>query len=116
MPTRVFPLVFLIAFPRHSQRPSNNLTFGGSGNDSIHATTVDSAGNIYLVGTTASFDFPLRNAFQAANSGTELIYSVNAGATWTPLANPLVITPRGVGPWPAHPEPLRALGRPSVHN
>jgi hypothetical protein len=40
VPTRVFPLVFLIAFPGHSQRPSNNLTFGGSGNDSINATAV----------------------------------------------------------------------------
>jgi photosystem II stability/assembly factor-like uncharacterized protein len=86
-------LVFLVVFAGHSQRPFNSLIFGGSGNDSINAAAVDSSGNIYVVGTTASFDFPLRNAFQAANSGTELIYSVNAGATWTPLANPLAITP-----------------------
>jgi uncharacterized protein (TIGR03437 family) len=47
----------------------------------------DSAGNIYLVGTTTSFDLPLLNPAQAQNSGTQLLVSTNAGFSWQPLAN-----------------------------
>ncbi|MGB7759307.1 MAG: SBBP repeat-containing protein [Bryobacteraceae bacterium] len=64
-------------------------TVGGSGNDTINAAAVDAAGNIYVTGTTSSFDFPLANAFQGANSGTQLVFSSDAGATWQPLGTPL---------------------------
>ena len=76
---------FLFLFPGFAQRLPTGLRFGGSGNDSINATAVDAAGNIYVVGTTSSFDLPLRNAFQGANSGTQMIFSTDAGASWKPL-------------------------------
>jgi hypothetical protein len=67
---------------------ARSLTFGGSGNDTINAATVDSAGNIYVAGTTSSFDFPLADAYQSANSGTQVVVSSDAGATWQPLGTP----------------------------
>lgn len=44
--------------------------FGGSGDDGISALATDAAGNLYAVGTTASLNFPLRNAPQATNRGS----------------------------------------------
>jgi hypothetical protein len=45
-------------------------TFGGSGSDGISATAVDRAGNVYVVGSTDSLDFPVTSdALQAANPG-----------------------------------------------
>jgi len=88
MPLRVALFVFLILVPGSAQRLRTSVTLGGSGDDSINSAVVDSAGNIYVVGTTSSFDFPLRNAFQSANSGTQLIVSADAGITWTPVGEP----------------------------
>ena len=85
MPLRVILLAWLTIAPGFAQGVRTDLTFGGSGNDGINAAAVDSAGNVYVVGTTFSFDLPLRNAFQGANSGTQLILSTDAGATWKAL-------------------------------
>jgi uncharacterized protein (TIGR03437 family) len=49
---------------------------------------VDAAGNIWVVGTTFSTDLPLLNAFQTINSGTQVVFSTDAGATWNPLSSP----------------------------
>ena len=38
---------------------------GGTSNDQANDVALDSAGNIYIIGTTASADFPLQNAFQS---------------------------------------------------
>ncbi len=64
------------------------MTFGGSGNDSINGAAMDPSGNIYVVGTTSSFDLPQLNPYQAANSGTQLVLSANSGAIWTPVSSP----------------------------
>jgi hypothetical protein len=43
---------------------------GGSDDDGIESVAVDSSGNIYVVGATASANFPLENPFQATPSPT----------------------------------------------
>jgi hypothetical protein len=42
---------------------------GGSSNDEANAITVDTAGNAYVTGDTASTNFPTKNPLQAANVG-----------------------------------------------
>ena len=88
MPPRTVLLGLILAGAGFAQRPAPQVIFGGSGDDSIHAAAVDAAGNVYVVGTTLSFDLPVRNAFQTANSGTQLIASADAGATWRPVGTP----------------------------
>jgi hypothetical protein len=79
-------LLLLAATVAWSQKISSQ-TFGGSGTDTATGIAVDSTGNIYIVGTTTSFDLPVRNAYQQANSGSQLVYSPDAGVTWQALPN-----------------------------
>ncbi len=73
-----------------SQNLPTSFTFAGSANDAIRGVAVDANQNIYVAGTTSSGDLPLRNAYQPVNSGTQLIYSSDAGATWKPLSSPFI--------------------------
>jgi len=86
---RITPLTCFAICSCFGQNPLNSFTFGGSGIDSAHGVVVDSSGNIYVAGTTTSFDLPVMNAGQPVNSGTQLIFSQDAGATWKPLGNPV---------------------------
>lgn len=45
--------------------------YGGSGDDFVSGATIDSQGNMILVGTTPSTDFPLKNALVANRSAYE---------------------------------------------
>ena len=47
---------------------------GGSGQDAVNGIAVDGARNVYVAGTTTSIDFPVLNAFQAANGGVNDIF------------------------------------------
>jgi hypothetical protein len=70
------------------------IRFGGSGGSAVTGIAVDKDGNICVAGTTTSFDFPTRNAFQGANPGTRLVVTRDSGRTWQPVSN-LPGTPTG---------------------
>ena len=62
--------------------------FGGHGSDAGTAVAVDSAGNVYVAGTTTSSDFPVKNALQPQIAGTPLRASTDNGKTWSTSAIP----------------------------
>ncbi len=88
MIVRLTLLISFLITAGFAQSPLTDFSFGGSANDSISGVAIDAAQNIYVTGTTFSADLPLRNASQTVNSGTQLIYSTDAGASWKPLSSP----------------------------
>ncbi|HEV3278883.1 MAG TPA: SBBP repeat-containing protein [Terriglobia bacterium] len=56
---------------------------GGSGKDAGYGIGVDSAGNAYVAGSTASLNFPTAACFQCANAGgiDAFVTAINAGGT-----------------------------------
>ncbi len=56
---------------------------GGSSSDTAYGLDVDSTGNVYVAGMTASTDFPTRNPFQTSNKGIGDVFvsKINAEAT-----------------------------------
>src|SRR5258708_8109933 len=63
------------------------IRFGGSGGSAVTGMAVDKDGNVCVAGTTTSFDFPTRNAFQTANTGTRLAVTRDSGRSWQPVSN-----------------------------
>jgi len=84
---RSFSLICLAWVSLCNAQTLTQRIYGGSGADAINGVTTDSAGNIYIVGTTSSTDVPLLNPAQAANAGTQLMFSPDAGVTWKALGN-----------------------------
>ena len=92
----------------HAQPPSF-AKFQGSGSNSIQALASDGAGNIYVAGTTAASDLPMKNAMQPQIGEAPLMRSTNGGQTWQKLPN----VPAGtleVAPPPAHSQVLLIAG------
>lgn len=56
---------------------------GGSDREEGDELAVDAAGNVYTVGMTTSFDFPLRGAFQAQNRGPHDLFVSKLNPTAT---------------------------------
>jgi len=63
-------------------------TIGGSAVDVGRAVATDSAGNVYIAGTTTSPDFPVVNAYQKRIGGALVRASTDGGKTWTIPAIP----------------------------
>jgi len=82
---KLIPLVVFLLH-RLSAQTLVTHTYGGSGSDAANAVTTDTRGNIYVAGTTTSFDLTAGHPAQSVNPGTSLSKH-NAGFTWKPLAN-----------------------------
>lgn len=55
---------------------------GGTGAEFGNALAVDAAGQVYVAGSTDSFDFLLQHPLQADKQGSALYISNDAGASW----------------------------------
>ena len=63
-------------------------SFNGSNLDSIQGVATDSAGNIYVAGTTYSPQFPSKNAAQPAFGEARILRSTDLGVTWSSTGFP----------------------------
>src|ERR1700722_14240295 len=85
----LFPPPKLAAQEKSSLNPAGVLseltiaTFTGSGQNTIQAIATDASGNIYVTGSTSSFNFPVKNAAQPVIGEARILSSTNLGATWT---------------------------------
>jgi chitodextrinase len=121
-----FPTPFNTGFQNNSNRPVGTNAFvsrfdrgltnlvtstylGGSGTDLATVLAIDSAGNVYVTGQTASANFPTVNPFQATSGGgtdafvsilnadlTSLLASTYLGGTGEDRAFSLIVDQSGV--------------------
>jgi hypothetical protein len=61
---------------------------GGSDEDAGYDIAVDSTGNAYVAGYSASTNFPLQSPFQGANAGSYDAFVTKFGQIGTPAATP----------------------------
>src|SRR5579871_1284852 len=89
-------------------------SFIDSGQDSIQAVASDSAGNVYVAGTTSASDFPVKNASQTRFGESRILRTTDLGATWTRVGSPPVDV-SVVVPDPADTQVLFAGGPAAVY-
>jgi hypothetical protein len=90
---------FLVKFNSAGSTLTYSTYLGGSGQDIAYGVAIDSNNNAYIVGSTASTNFPTSSPFQASSnglgdtfvakfsaSGTSLTYSTYLGGTSTDYA------------------------------
>ena len=98
----------LVAQEKRSSNPAGVLseltiaTFTGSGQNTIQAVATDPSGNLYVTGSTSSFDFPVKNAAQPVIGEARILIGTNLGASWTkaglPPTDVTVVAPDPVNP------------------
>jgi hypothetical protein len=76
--------VFVIAFSTNASAVLYSGYLGGAGNDSGYGIAVDSATNVYIVGQTASANFPVFNARQSVLDGPSDAFLAKIGSTNVP--------------------------------
>jgi len=81
-------------------------TFGGSTQAAAAAIAVDSAGEAWVAGSTASADFPLVHPLQTTLGARPLWQTANSGATWTPFDDLPFALPQMLAVDPAAPTTL----------
>jgi len=63
--------------------------FGGGGQTTITALQTDSAGNIYIAGTTGPLNLPFKNAEQQQLAGEpRIMMTTDYGSSWQPVGTP----------------------------
>src|SRR5580658_3463987 len=98
----------LVAQEKRSSNPAGVLseltiaTFTGSGQTTIQAVATDPSGNLYVTGSTSSFNFPVKKAAQPVIGEARILSSTNLGASWTkaglPATDVTVVAPDPVNP------------------
>ena len=78
------PQVFLLKLAADGT-PLGAVTFGGDGINSSSAIALDSAGHVFIAGTTSSTNFPLKNPLQTSSAGDVNVFVCKFDATGTNL-------------------------------
>ncbi len=86
---------------------------GGSQGQAIVGVATDSVGNTYVVGNTASQDFPVKSALQAVPGGSGL-FRIDGPAQWQNLSGAGLAAVNALATDPSNPQTLYAVSGPGV--